>query len=98
MAGLAHGLQQAARAVHVDAVALVEVLFGLAGDDGRQVEDHVGPIGEQLVGLARCRQIAGEDGDRRFRGLKHLAWAQDGFARHARPKGTVATDQLAFDN
>ena len=41
VAGLAHRLQQAARAVHVDAVALVEVLLGLARDDRREMEDRI---------------------------------------------------------
>ena len=53
-------LQQRARAVHVDAVALVELLLGLARDDGGEMEDHVGPVGDQLVGLARRRQVAGQ--------------------------------------
>ena len=70
---LADRLQHAARAVHVDAVALVEILLGLARDDGRQVEDHVGPVGEQLVRLARGRQVAGGDGDRHFRARRHRA-------------------------
>ena len=39
-AGGAHRFQQAARAVHVDAVALVELLLGLARHDGGQMEDR----------------------------------------------------------
>ena len=63
----------AARAVHVDAVALVEVLLGLARDDRREMEDHVGLVGDQLVRLARSREIAGCDVDRHLRARRHRA-------------------------
>jgi len=43
-------IQQHSRAIEIDPVALVEIELGLAGDDRRQMKDHVGTIRNQLCG------------------------------------------------
>jgi len=48
---LADRLEQAMRAVEVDAVTLLEVRFRLARDDRREMEDGVGPRGDELLRL-----------------------------------------------
>ena len=53
----ANGIDQHPRAVEIDAVALVEIELGLAGDDGGEMEDHVGPVGDQLLRGARDGEI-----------------------------------------
>ena len=42
VAGRAHRLQQGARAVEIDPIALVEIELGLARDHAGEVEDHIG--------------------------------------------------------
>ena len=54
---LADRFQQRARAVEIDPVALVEIGFRLAGDDGGEVEDHVRAAGDHRLGLSRRGQI-----------------------------------------
>ena len=51
-------LEQRARRVEIDAVALVEIGLGFARDDGREVEDHVGLFRDQLVHSAAFAEIA----------------------------------------
>ena len=58
VAGLADRLEQLARAVEIDAVALLEIGLGFARDDRGEMEDHVRPLGDQLVGRARRRSRA----------------------------------------
>ncbi len=60
-------IEQHPRAVEIDPVALVEIELGLAGDDRREMEDHVGTIRDQLFGKTRHREIAGDDIDRKSR-------------------------------
>ena len=50
--------QQMPHAVHVDTITLVEILFGFARDDGRQMIDDVRAGGDQTVDLRPCRKIA----------------------------------------
>src|SRR5258707_43427 len=71
-AGKTARIQQDASAVEVDAIALVEIEPGLAGDDRRQMENHVGPIRDQLFGDAGHREITRHRIDRksRFVGLR----------------------------
>ena len=66
-AHLADGLEQVARAVEVDAVALLEIGFRLARDDGGEMEDHVGLERHQLFGLAGHRKVADQRLDREGR-------------------------------
>src|SRR6266436_3974984 len=66
-AGKPDRIEQHPRAVEVDPIALVEIELGLAGDDSRQMEDHIGPIRDQLFGDARNREIAGHRIDRKSR-------------------------------
>ena len=49
--------------VQVDAVTLFEVRLRLAGDDGRQVEHHVGPIGDEGFDVARIGDVDLDDVD-----------------------------------
>src|SRR6266540_6419086 len=42
-----NGFEKAPRAVEIDAVALLEIGFRFAGDDGGEVKDEVGAPGEQ---------------------------------------------------
>ena len=53
-------LEQEARAVEVDAVALVEVGLGLAGNDRGEMEDQVRPLGDQRGRRAGRREVGGE--------------------------------------
>src|SRR5205085_9499920 len=39
--------------------------FGFAGDDSREMEDHVGTLGDQLFGKSRHREIASDGLDRK---------------------------------
>ena len=59
------GVEQHPRAVEIDAIALVEIELGLAGDDGREMEDHIGAVGDQLFRKSRHREIAGDGVDRK---------------------------------
>ena len=54
------GVEQPSRAVEIDPVAFVEIRLGLAGHDGREVEDHVGPRGDQRCGDAGPGKVRGE--------------------------------------
>ncbi len=60
---MTHALEQIVRSLEIDAVALVELLLGLARDDRGEMEDNVWLVGDQLVGLAFGRQITGRGGD-----------------------------------
>ncbi len=73
-AGKPDRIEQHPRAVEVDAIALVEIEFGLAGDDRRQMEDHVGTIRHQLFGGTGYGEVAGHGIDRKS-GLAGLAGA-----------------------
>ena len=64
VAGLADRLEQQPGAIEIDAVALVEIGFRLAGDDGREVEDEIGPVLHERGGGPRPGEIAGDGGDR----------------------------------
>ena len=65
---MADRVEERARAVEVDAVALVEIRLGLAGDDGGEVEDDV---------------RAGRDGARRLAGKGEIGRARIELAREA---------------
>ena len=69
VADLPDRLEQVARAVEVDAIALLEVGLGLAGDDRREVEDDVGPARDEALGDARRRQVRGFGRDREGRAV-----------------------------
>src|SRR5204863_1490574 len=60
VADLADRLEQVARAVQVDAVALLEIRFRLPRYHRREVEDEVRPLGYELFGLAGGGQV-GDD-------------------------------------
>jgi len=60
-------IQQHPRAVEIDPVALVEIEFSLAGDDRRQMKDHIGPIRDQLCGRTRYGEVGGHGIDRKSR-------------------------------
>ena len=57
VADLADRVEQVARAVEIDPVALVEIGLRLAGYDRSEVEDQVGAIGDKLLRLARRGEI-----------------------------------------
>ena len=74
-------LQQVVHAVEIDAVALVEIALGLAGDDRGQVEDQVRPQRRQFPGDSGIAGIL--DADRRAirklgrqRGRHHIGQRQ----------------------
>ena len=52
-------LEELARAVQIDAVALLEIRLGLARDDGREMKNDARALGHELVRLALQRQIRG---------------------------------------
>src|SRR5258708_29744780 len=58
-AGKPDRIEQHPRAVEIDAIALVEIELGLAGDDRGQMENHIGPACEQLFREACYREITG---------------------------------------
>src|SRR5262249_28526603 len=70
MAGGPNGLEQQPRAIEIDAVAFGEIELPLAREEGGQMKDDVGPVGEELVGLACSRQVAAVDPHRHFRGRR----------------------------
>src|SRR5262245_31489962 len=84
---LANRLEQPMRALEVDAVALVEVGLGLAGDDSGEVEDGAGTGGDQLLGLARRGKV-GDDAARA--GGDDVV--QDQFVLTAEPLAQLAAD------
>ncbi len=63
MAAGADRLEQEAHAVEIDAVALFEIGLGFARDDGRQMKNQLGRVGDKRRRLARHRDIAGADRD-----------------------------------
>src|SRR3954449_4063894 len=69
VADVADGVEELARAVEIDAVALVEVGLGLARHDRREMEDDVRPLGDELLGLAGLGEVRrdGADLERRVR-------------------------------
>src|SRR6266542_2807772 len=52
--------EQRAGAVEVDAIALVEIEFGFAGDDAGEMKDHLGATRDRLGGFFGRRQIGGD--------------------------------------
>src|SRR5438876_657840 len=52
-------LEELARAVQIDAVALLEIRLSLARDDGSEMENDARALGHELVRLALQRQIRG---------------------------------------
>ena len=60
-AGVADGVDQVARAVEIDPVALVELGLGLAGDDRGEMKDHLRPMGDQRFGRAGIGKIGSHD-------------------------------------
>ena len=81
VAGVADRLDQMARAVEIDPIALVELGLRLAGDDGREMEDHVRPVGEQAGGGARIGKVGGNHLDRHRR-LRRLLGRDDVLQLH----------------
>ena len=79
VADLADRLEQVARAVEVDAVALLEVGLRLARDDRGEVEDDVGPVGDERSAAPGRRQVDRLGRDRERRAAR--AWP----ARRRRP-------------
>ena len=55
--GQADLLEQRPHAVQVDAVALFEVVLGLAGYHGRKVKDEVGPVRHQTRNGGAGREV-----------------------------------------
>jgi len=81
VADFADGVEQMPRAVEVDAVALVEVGLGLAGNDGGEVKDEIGPRRHQLFRLARRGEVRGhrfyaEGRASRYRARDHVVQRQ----------------------
>ena len=64
-AGQPYRIEQHPGAVEIDAIALVEIKLGLAGDDRRQMKNHVGTIRHQLFGGAGYGEVAGYGIDRK---------------------------------
>ena len=50
------GFKQMPRAVQIDAVALVKIRLRLAGDDGGEMEDEIGPGGDEQLPPRRERK------------------------------------------
>src|SRR5262245_23003850 len=61
VARCADGFEQRARAVEIDAIALVEIEFCFAGDDAGEMEDRIGPRVERSRRLARLGQVGRHD-------------------------------------
>ncbi|MET3241333.1 hypothetical protein ABIF36_006821 [Bradyrhizobium japonicum] len=83
-------VEQHSRAVEIDAVALVEIEFGLARDDRGEMEDRVRASGDQLFGRPRHGEIARHRLDRktgllRLLGLDHVVHGQLGDLALAEP-------------
>ncbi len=58
-ADLPHRLEELARAVEIDAIALLEIALGLARDDGGEVQDQRRALLHQSFGDTRGRDIIG---------------------------------------
>ena len=61
---MADGVDQVARAVEIDAIALVELGFRLARHDRGEMEDHLRPVRDERRGRTGVRKIGGHDLDR----------------------------------
>jgi hypothetical protein len=68
----AHGVEEAPRAVEVDAVALVEIGLGLPRHDGGEVEDHVRPLGHELLSLPGLGEVRRHRADLEPRARRRL--------------------------
>jgi hypothetical protein len=81
-AGMADGVDQVARAVEIDPVTLVELGLGLAGDDRREMKDHLRPVRDQRFRRAGIGEIGGHDADR-DRDIRRLGGRHHVLQRHA---------------
>lgn len=57
-------IEEIARAVEIDPVALVEIQFGFTGDDCRQMEDDIRAPLDELLGFAGSGKVAFACNDR----------------------------------
>jgi len=65
-----NGLEQRPRTVEIDMHAFLEIKFGFAGDDCRQMKDHVRPFGDGGAGDGRFAKVARQRRDAR----RTVAW------------------------
>ena len=96
-AGVADGVDQVARSVEIDPVALVELGLGLAGDDCGEMKDHVRPMRDQRFRRAGIGKIGSHDAYR-DRGIRRLRRRHHVLQRHAgdlvRAEAAVAQQPL----
>ena len=91
-------IEQIARAVEVDRVALVEIQLRLAGHDRGEMKDDVRPVRDQAFGERRIGDVAGIRAHRET-GVRKRRWRND-VDRHQRidrrsADGAITREALA---